>query len=81
MLATNAEDVEALNPHALGAIVRQDVTDPSNFRSTQHFDSWMKANGRIGISWRGHTRVDAAYPHCGRAKRCDRRIPPVAILM
>ena len=49
-VGTNPEDVEALNPHALGAIVRQDVTDPSNFRSTQHFDGWMKANGRIGIS-------------------------------
>jgi carbamoyl-phosphate synthase small subunit len=49
-VGTNAEDVEALNPHALGAIVRQDVTDPSNFRSTQHFDAWMKANCRIGIS-------------------------------
>ncbi|WP_395629305.1 glutamine-hydrolyzing carbamoyl-phosphate synthase small subunit [Sphingorhabdus sp.] len=49
-VGTNPEDVEALNPHALGAIVRQDVTDPSNFRSTQHFDAWMKANGRIGIS-------------------------------
>jgi len=49
-VGTNPEDVEALNPYALGAIVRQDVTDPSNFRSTQHFDAWMKANGRIGIS-------------------------------
>ncbi len=49
-VGTNPEDVEALNPHALGAILRQDVTDPSNFRSTQHFDAWMKANGRIGIS-------------------------------
>lgn len=49
-VGTNPDDVEALNPHALGAIVRQDVTDPSNFRSTQHFDAWMKANGRIGIS-------------------------------
>ena len=49
-VGTNPEDVEALNPHALGAIVRQDVTDPSNFRSTHHFDAWMKANGRIGIS-------------------------------
>jgi carbamoyl-phosphate synthase small subunit len=26
------------------------VTDPSNFRSTQHFDAWMKGNGRIGLS-------------------------------
>jgi carbamoyl-phosphate synthase small subunit len=49
-VGANAEDMEAKNPYALGAIVRQDVTDPSNFRSTQHFDAWMKANGRIGIS-------------------------------
>ena len=49
-VGTNVDDIEAINPHALGAIVRQDVTDPSNFRSTQHFDAWMKANGRIGIS-------------------------------
>jgi carbamoyl-phosphate synthase small subunit len=49
-VGTNAEDVEAINPHALGAVVREDVTAPSNFRSTQHFRSWMAANGRIGIS-------------------------------
>ena len=49
-VGTNPEDAEALNPHALGAIVRQEVTDPSNFRSAQHFDAWMKSNGRIGIS-------------------------------
>jgi carbamoyl-phosphate synthase small subunit len=49
-VGANPEDVEALNPHALGAIVRQDVTDPSSFRATQHFDAWMKANGRIGLS-------------------------------
>ena len=49
-VGTNIEDIEATNPHALGAIVRQDVTDPSNFRSTQHFDAWMKANGRVGLS-------------------------------
>ena len=49
-VGTNAEDVEATNPHALGCIVREDVTDPSNFRNTQHFVSWMAANGRIGLS-------------------------------
>jgi carbamoyl-phosphate synthase small subunit len=49
-VGTNVEDMEAKNPHALGAIVREDITAPSNFRSTQHFDAWMKANGRIGIS-------------------------------
>jgi carbamoyl-phosphate synthase small subunit len=49
-VGANGEDMEAKNPYALGAIVRQDVTGPSNFRATQHFDAWMKANGRIGIS-------------------------------
>jgi carbamoyl-phosphate synthase small subunit len=49
-VGANAEDMEAKNPYALGAIVREDVTGPSNFRSTQPFDAWMKANGRIGIS-------------------------------
>ena len=49
-VGTNPEDVEATNPHALGAIVRQDVTNPSNFRATQHFRDWMAVNGRIGLS-------------------------------
>ena len=49
-VGTNPEDVEALNPHALGLIVRDAVTAPSNFRATQHFDQWLKANGRIGIA-------------------------------
>ncbi len=49
-VGANPEDMEAANPYALGAIVREDVTDPSNFRSTGGFDAWMKANGRIGIS-------------------------------
>jgi carbamoyl-phosphate synthase small subunit len=49
-VGANHEDVEANSPYALGAIVRQDVTDPSNFRAAQHFLDWMKMNGRIGLS-------------------------------
>jgi carbamoyl-phosphate synthase small subunit len=49
-VGTNPEDIEAINPHALGMIVREDVTDPANFRSTQHLDGWLKANGRIGLA-------------------------------
>jgi len=49
-VGTNIEDVEAINPHALGMVVREDVTDPANFRSTQHLAAWLKANGRIGLS-------------------------------
>jgi len=49
-VGTNPEDIEAINPHALGLVVRQDVTDPSNFRATAHFDQWLKLAGRIGLS-------------------------------
>ncbi|PTQ10337.1 carbamoyl phosphate synthase small subunit [Sphingomonas oleivorans] len=49
-VGANPEDIEAINPHALGCIVREDVTDPSNFRSTQNFDAWLRSNGRIGLA-------------------------------
>jgi carbamoyl-phosphate synthase small subunit len=49
-VGANAEDMEAINPHALGCIVREDVTAPSNFRATGGFDAWMKVNGRVGLS-------------------------------
>ena len=49
-VGANPEDIEAINPHALGCIVREDVTDPSNFRSTQRFDGWLRNNGRIGLA-------------------------------
>ena len=49
-VGANEEDVEAGEAHALGAIVREAVTSPSNFRSTQDFPSWMAATGRIGVS-------------------------------
>ncbi len=49
-VGTNEEDVEAGEAHALGAIVREPVTSPSNFRSGQDFPTWMASTGRIGIS-------------------------------
>jgi carbamoyl-phosphate synthase small subunit len=49
-VGANPEDIEADDPHALGMIVRQDVTEPSNFRAAEHLDAWMKKHDRIGIS-------------------------------
>ncbi|ATW05636.1 glutamine-hydrolyzing carbamoyl-phosphate synthase small subunit [Sphingorhabdus sp. YGSMI21] len=49
-VGTNEDDVEADNPHALGCIVREDITAPSNFRDQKPFDQWMAEQGRIGIS-------------------------------
>jgi carbamoyl-phosphate synthase small subunit len=49
-VGANADDVEADDPHALGMIVREDVTGPSNFRSVERLDAWMAKHGRIGLS-------------------------------
>jgi carbamoyl-phosphate synthase small subunit len=49
-VGANFEDLEADNPWALGCIVREDVTGPSNYRAVQNFRTWMKANGRIGLA-------------------------------
>jgi carbamoyl-phosphate synthase small subunit len=49
-VGANEEDIEADDPHALGIIVREDVTAPSSFRSTQRLEDWMKAHRRIGLA-------------------------------
>jgi carbamoyl-phosphate synthase small subunit len=49
-VGANYEDLEADNPFALGCIVRQDVTAPSNYRAVTGFAEWMRSNGRIGLS-------------------------------
>lgn len=49
-VGANDEDMECATPFARGLIVRQDVTAPSNWRMTEHFDTWLKKNNLPGIS-------------------------------
>ena len=49
-VGTNPEDIEATTVAARGLIVKQDVTEPANWRSTQHLDTWLRARGIAGIS-------------------------------
>jgi carbamoyl-phosphate synthase small subunit len=49
-VGANDEDVEAAEAHAVGAIVREVVTGPSNYRSSEDFAGWMAKWGRIGIA-------------------------------
>ncbi len=46
----NDEDVESHVEGAVGCIVREDVTEPSNFRSTGTLGSWLAAQGKIGLA-------------------------------
>jgi carbamoyl-phosphate synthase small subunit len=49
-VGTNPEDIEAGTIAARGLIVKQDITEPANWRSTQHLDSWLRARGISGIA-------------------------------
>ncbi|WP_324292370.1 glutamine-hydrolyzing carbamoyl-phosphate synthase small subunit [Emcibacter sp.] len=54
-VGTNDEDIETSpeqNPGgaALGLVVREDITCPSNFRNSQHLDVWCRERNLTGIS-------------------------------
>ena len=49
-VGTNGEDIETVTPAARGLILRADITEPANWRSTKHLDSWLKANNIVGLS-------------------------------
>jgi carbamoyl-phosphate synthase small subunit len=49
-VGANVEDVESASPFALGCVMREPITDASNFRSGMGFDSWLASNNLIGIS-------------------------------
>ncbi len=49
-VGANSEDIESQVESAVGCVVREDVTQPSNFRSAEAFTDWMAANGKIGLA-------------------------------
>jgi len=49
-VGTNREDLEAVTIAARGLVIRQDITEPSNWRAAQHLDAWLRAQGVGGIA-------------------------------
>ena len=49
-VGVNEEDLESHVDGAVGCVVREDVTAPSNFRSESTFGDWLAAKGKIGLS-------------------------------
>ncbi len=58
-VGTTDEDKESNSPVARGLIIREDITSPSNFRSTKHLNDWLiknKITGICGIDTRALTK-------------------------
>jgi len=49
-VGANEEDIESIVEGAVGCVVREDVTEPSSFRSTSTFPEWMAEHGKIGLA-------------------------------
>jgi len=49
-VGANPEDLESTTPAVRGCIVRDDITEPSNYRSTQHLNAWLKSNNIVGLA-------------------------------
>ena len=49
-VGANPEDVETGTTAARGLVLRDDITDPSNWRATRDFDDWLQSFGLIGIA-------------------------------
>jgi carbamoyl-phosphate synthase small subunit len=49
-VGTNPEDMEAATPACRGLVVKQDVTEPANYRATAHLDAWLKRHGIPGLA-------------------------------
>ena len=49
-VGANPEDVEATTIAARGLVVKQDITHPSNWRSAQGLDAWLRAQGVTGLA-------------------------------
>ena len=83
-VGTTAEDSEATNVAALGLIVKQDVTEPSNWRATAALDAWLQARGvpgLAGVDTRALTlRIrDGGPPHAVLAYPADGRFDLAAL--
>ncbi|MBN8500857.1 MAG: glutamine-hydrolyzing carbamoyl-phosphate synthase small subunit [Sphingomonadales bacterium] len=49
-VGVNEEDLESQVDGAVGCIVREDVTAPSNFRAVGTFGEWLVSKGKIGLA-------------------------------
>lgn len=49
-IGVNSSDIEAKTPKACGLIIRESITNPSNYRAQDHFNSWLQKHNLTGIS-------------------------------
>ena len=49
-VGTNPEDIETTTPAARGCVLREVLTEPSNWRAHQHLDAWLRSHQLVGLT-------------------------------
>ncbi len=49
-VGANPEDMETKTPAARGFILREDITEPANWRAATHLDDWLKSIWLTGVT-------------------------------
>ncbi|MEO1100940.1 MAG: glutamine-hydrolyzing carbamoyl-phosphate synthase small subunit [Pseudomonadota bacterium] len=89
IVGANSEDHEHSSPPAKkaarGAVFRQPITPPSNFRAEDHFDAWLNRKGIIavsGVDTRALTKRirEAGMPKCAVAHAPDGNLDIEALI-
>lgn len=75
-VGANPEDIETMTPAARGCVLRAAITEPANWRSTQHLDRWLSSHNLVavtGVDTRALTRRirDGGAPNCALIHMAD----------
>ncbi len=49
-VGANAEDIETTTPAARGLVLSAAISEPSNWRATQHLDAWLTSRNLVGLT-------------------------------
>ncbi len=83
-VGANPEDMETTVPAARGCILRANITNPANWRATQHLDTWLRSMNLVaiaGVDTRRLTRAirDGGAPNGAIVHQPDGAINPSAL--
>jgi len=78
-VGANDEDIETVNMAGAsgvrGAVIKADITSPSNYRAAEKLDAWLKKRGIIGISGLDTRALTALIREKGMADAVIAHVP------
>ncbi len=75
-VGVNDEDNESKHVHCRGLVIREDITDPANYRATDHLNQWLIKKEVVGISAIDTRAVTKHIRHHGPQYTCIISVKP-----